>query len=98
MERGRDVVGLAGSVHVKGLQIHRSSWFTVLLCADDHLVAPGDWFSNRDRFDDAQADILIEAGLDWLPPMNRNWDGGVVSHGFRIGVDHEGHGWTVHKR
>ena len=86
------VVCLPGGVLVQGLKVNCAPWFARLLWAYDHLVTPRYWGANRDWLDDAQADVLIKTCFDFVLPMDRDWDGGVVGNGVSIRVNHEADG------
>ena len=59
-------------------------------------MTPGYWGANGDLFDDPEATVLVQAGLDIGLPVNWDGDGRVMCRWCRLGVDHQAQRWTFH--
>ena len=83
------MVRFARCVAVERLKIHGSTGLTVLFGTHNHTVAPSDGFSDRDGFNDAQLYVAIETSLDFVVPVERDWDWLMVGNGLCIRIDEQ---------
>ena len=65
----------SGGVEVEGLEVDCSSGCAVLFGTDDHAMAPCEWFSNWDGFENPQSHISVQAGFDGVLPVEGYWYG-----------------------
>ena len=60
------MVYFTGDMGVEGLEVDCAPWLAILLWADYHAVAPGDWRPYGNRFNDHQPHILVGPCLDFV--------------------------------
>lgn len=56
----------------RSLEVDSASWISISLGADDHAMAPGDWFINWDRFNYSRAKISVKVSFNPFLSMNRH--------------------------
>ena len=90
------VVSLPGGVPVELLEVDSPPEGPVLLGADDHSVAPSVRGPQGDLLEDSQADVPVQACLDFVLPVDGYWDRGVAWSRCGRGVDVQSEGWARH--
>ena len=96
VERRLCVVGLPNRMAVKRLEVDSAPRLAGLLGANNHPVAPADGRADRDRFDYPKSDVLVEAGLHSILPVDRDGYGRVGGNWASVWVDHQAHRTTSH--
>ena len=74
-------MGLAGSMVIECLEVHNSSWFSVVFGSYHHPAAPLDRVIDSYRFQNPQSHVTIQPSLDSLPPVQ--WDLCSLVYGYR---------------
>ena len=97
MEGALRVVCFTCSMLVECLKVNGSSWFSVLR-AYHHPMAPSNWLPYGDRFQNAKFTVTVETYFYGLLPVKWNRNGVVVCDWDGLGVNHESHWGTFHKR
>ena len=83
---------------IEWLQVNGTSWIAIILGADDHSMAPCHRFAHWRRFDHTKPDILVQAALNIIPPVEGDWYGGVAWHRLGLWVYHEFQKGALHHR
>ena len=96
VEGGWCVVCFSSRVDIQGLHIDCASRFARLLSAYNRAVAVSHWGADGYWLNDAQADVPIEAGLDFVMPVYGDRDGGMVCGRLLVEVYHESQWFAVH--
>ena len=98
VERGLGVVGLAECMLVQGLKVNGASRLAVLLCADHHAVTPCHRRTDGYLLQHAEANVLVEACLNLVLPVDGHRDGGVTGHWRCILAKHKAERRAGHSR
>ena len=63
----------------------------------NHALAPCHWFSHCDELQDAKGNMLVEASLYFLLPVEWHRERCVVGHWLCVWVPHEAHWDAIHE-